>query len=34
MDPKRYGEFKHALQTADRLIGFYLQPLRRKPAWL
>jgi hypothetical protein len=34
VDPKRREEFQHAMQTADRLIGFYLQPLRRKPAWL
>lgn len=34
MDPKRYEEFKRTLHTADRLITLYLQPLRRKPAWL
>jgi hypothetical protein len=34
MDPKRYEEFKRTLHTADRLIALYLQPLRRKPAWL
>jgi hypothetical protein len=33
-DPKRQKEFSRALQTADRLIGLYLQPLRRKPSWL
>lgn len=34
VDPKRVEEFQRALQTADRLIGFYLEPLRRKPRWL
>ena len=34
VDPKRVEEFKRAMQTADRLIGFYLEPLRRKPHWL
>jgi hypothetical protein len=33
-NPKRQEEFNHAMQTADRLIGLYLQPLRRKPSWL
>jgi hypothetical protein len=31
---KRQEEFRRAMQTADRLIGLYLQPLRRKPSWL
>jgi hypothetical protein len=34
VDPKRVEEFKRAMQTADRLIGLYLEPLRRKPRWL
>jgi hypothetical protein len=34
LNPKRHEEFGHAMQTADRLIGLYLQPLRRKPSWL
>jgi hypothetical protein len=34
LDPKRQEEFVHAMQTADRLIGLYLKPLRRKPSWL
>ena len=33
-NPKRQEEFKHAMQTANQLIGIYLQPLRRKPSWL
>ena len=33
-NPKRKEEFNRALQTADRLIGLYLKPLRRKPSWL
>jgi hypothetical protein len=33
-NPKRQEEFRRAMQTADRLIGLYLQPLRRKPSWL
>jgi len=33
-NPKRQEEFRHAMQTANQLIGIYLQPLRRKPAWL
>jgi hypothetical protein len=32
--PKRQEEFNRALHTADRLIGLYLKPLRRKPDWL
>jgi hypothetical protein len=31
---KRVEEFGRAMQTADRLIGLYLEPLRRKPRWL
>lgn len=34
VDPKRVEEFQRALKTADRLIGLYLEPLRRKPRWL
>ena len=34
VDPKRVEEFKRAMQTADRLINLYLEPLRRKPRWL
>lgn len=30
----RREEFVRSLRTADRLIGLYLQPLRRKPRWL
>ena len=33
-NPKRQEEFRHAMQTAQQLIGIYLQPLRRKPSWL
>jgi len=33
-NPKRQEEFRHAMQTANQLIGIYLQPLRRKPSWL
>jgi hypothetical protein len=32
--PKRVEEFRHSMQTADRLIALYLEPLRRKPDWL
>jgi hypothetical protein len=31
---KRREEFARTMQTAERLIGFYLEPLRRKPHWL
>jgi hypothetical protein len=34
VSPKRREEFARTMQTADRLIGFYLKPLRRKPSWL
>jgi hypothetical protein len=34
VDPQRVKEFQRAMQTADRLIGLYLEPLRRKPRWL
>lgn len=34
LNPKRREEFARAMQTADRLIGLYLKPLRRKPSWL
>jgi hypothetical protein len=34
ISPKRREEFSRSMQTADRLIGLYLKPLRRKPAWL
>ena len=34
ISPKRREEFARSMQTADRLIGLYLKPLRRKPAWL
>lgn len=34
VDPKRVQEFQRSMQTAERLIGLYLKPLRRKPAWL
>jgi hypothetical protein len=33
-DPKLVEEFRHSLQTADRLIALYLKPLRRKAGWL
>ncbi len=33
-NPKRREEFARAMQTADRLIGLYVKPLRRKPEWL
>ncbi len=31
---RRVEEFRHSMQTADRLIALYLEPLRRKPDWL
>jgi hypothetical protein len=34
IDPKRREEFQRSMQTADRLIALYLEPLRRKPRWL
>ena len=34
INPQREKEFRHSMQTADRLINFYLEPLRRKPRWL
>lgn len=34
VDPKRVAEFTRSMQTADRLIQLYLEPLRRKPGWL
>ena len=34
VSPKRREEFARTMQTADRLIGLYLEPLRRKPSWL
>ncbi len=34
VSPKRREEFARTMQTAERLIGFYLKPLRRKPHWL
>jgi len=34
IDPRRRDEFRRAMQTADRLIALYLEPLRRKPRWL
>jgi hypothetical protein len=34
VDPKRVAEFQRAMQTGERLIGLYLEPLRRKPRWL
>ena len=33
-NPKRQEEFRQAMQTANQLVGIYLQPLRRKPSWL
>jgi hypothetical protein len=32
--PKRTREFLSSRHTAERLIGLYLEPLRRKPRWL
>jgi hypothetical protein len=34
VSPKRREEFQRSMQTADRLIDLYLEPLRRKPRWL
>jgi hypothetical protein len=34
IDPQREKEFRSSMLTADRLISFYLKPLRRKPGWL
>ena len=34
VSPKRREEFARTMQTADRLIRLYLEPLRRKPSWL
>jgi hypothetical protein len=34
VDPKRVEEFQRAMRTGERLIGLYLEPLRRKPRWL
>jgi hypothetical protein len=34
INPLRMKEFSSSMLTADRLIGFYLKPLRRKPRWL
>lgn len=34
ISPKRREEFGRAIHTADRLIGLYLEPLRRKASWL
>jgi hypothetical protein len=34
VSPKRREEFARTIQTADRLIRLYLEPLRRKPSWL
>lgn len=31
---QRMEEFRRSMQTADRLIDLYLEPLRRKPHWL
>lgn len=31
VDPTRVAEFERSMQTADRLINLYLEPLRRKP---
>ena len=31
---RRVEEFRRSMQTADRLIALYLEPLRRKPRWL
>ena len=31
---QRVDEFRRSMQTADRLIALYLEPLRRKPRWL
>ncbi|HKS57342.1 MAG TPA: hypothetical protein VJS12_18745 [Steroidobacteraceae bacterium] len=34
ISPQREKEFRSSMITADRLISFYLKPLRRKPSWL
>ena len=34
INPKIEEEFRHSMQTADRLIALYLKPLRRKAGWL
>jgi hypothetical protein len=34
VDPKDVAEFKGSMQTANKLINLYLEPLRRKPRWL
>jgi hypothetical protein len=34
VNPKIEEEFRHSMQTADRLIALYLKPLRRKAGWL
>jgi hypothetical protein len=32
--PQVAEEFRHSMQTADRLVSLYLRPLRRKASWL
>jgi hypothetical protein len=34
VDPKVVAEFTGSMQTANKLITLYLEPLRRKPRWL
>ena len=34
ISPKRAEEFLRSMHTAERLIGLYLEPLRRKSHWL
>ena len=34
INPQIEKEFRHSMQTADRLIALYLKPLRRKASWL
>jgi hypothetical protein len=34
INPKVEEEFRHSMQTADRLVALYLRPLRRKASWL
>jgi hypothetical protein len=34
VNKERTEEFRRSMQTADRLINLYLEPLRRKPRWL
>lgn len=34
VNPKVEEEFRHSMQTADRLVALYLRPLRRKASWL